>query len=173
MGTVDAAARLLFVSKEDWGIVIGLASIALGLLACWPVLRRRRAALHWTAPTWKAGPMRVRTKRIPVLTIRWGLLGVGEAQGVECAVRSPKGEWSTCAWPKGTLRPPKENLYTYVNLLTGETFNTQISSPVDFGKPVVDFTDGLVAGEYVLRLRWFEAERPTKQHERTFAHVVG
>ena len=93
-------------------------------------------------------------------------------QGVECAVRSPTGEWHVCTWPKGRVEPPKGDLYTYVNLLDGKPFNTTITSPADLGKPVKDLTEGAVKGKYQLRIRWFEPEKPTRRRQRIFSYVV-
>jgi hypothetical protein len=160
------------MDQGDLGIVLAIVGIAATIGLEIPALRRRRIALHWTNPVWTLGAMKIRTHRVPVLTVRWGVRGRNAIQGVECAVRSPKSDWRVCALPKGRVEPPKEDLYTYVSLLDGSPFNSTISSPADLGKPVEDLTKSAVKGKYQLRIRWFEPERPARRRQKVFSYVV-
>lgn len=160
------------VDQGDFGIVLGVVGIVITVALGVPALRRRRVAPHWTEPHWTVGTMKVRTQRLPVLTARWGVRGSLPIQAVECAVQSPAGKWHVCAWPKGTVQPPQERLYTYVNLLDGKPFNSTIASPADIGKPVQDLTQRAIKGEYQLRITWHEPEKPTRKRQKTFTYLV-
>jgi len=160
------------VDQGNWGIVLAIVGIGATMALGIPALRRRRVAPHWTEPQWIVGAMKIRTHRVPVLTVRWGVRGQNAIQGVECAVRSPRVDWRVCAWPKGRLEPPREDLYTYVNLLDGNPFNSIVTSPVDLGKPVEDFTGRAVKGKYQLRIRWFEPDKPARRRQRVFSYVI-
>ena len=160
------------MSQGDWGIVIGIVSVVLtvgfGVLA----YRRRRVKPYWAQPRWTVAAQKHGTFRLPVLTIRWEVRGTGELQGVECAVKPPSGDWQVCSSPKGSISLPRTNMYTYVDLRNGRTFNTTVASPADLGKPVTDLTAEAVPGRYTLRIRWYEPYRPSRQRETTFAHIV-
>lgn len=116
--------------------------------------------------------MKIRTQRLPVLTVKWGVRGSNAIQGLECAIRAPEGDWQVCAWPRGRLVPPKDDLYTYINLVNGSPFNSTITSPADIGKPVEDFTEKAVKGRYQLRIVWFEPERPRRRRKKLFSYTV-
>ena len=75
-------------------------------------------------------------------------------------------------WPKGQLQLPKDDLYTYVNLLNGQPFNSTIASPADIGKSVSDLTAQTVKGTYLLRIRWVEPERPRRARQKVFSYDV-
>lgn len=161
------------MAQGDLGIVLGIVGIVITVvlgLAALP--RRRRSAPHWTRPDWKTAPMKVGGQRLPVLTIRWNLRGSSSIQGVSCAVRLPSGAWRECKSPRGSLDPPKDGLFTHVNLVDGETFNATIASPADIGKPVTDLTGRAVKGKYALRIQWVEPEIPSRVRRKEFLHVV-
>lgn len=126
------------MTQGDFGILLAAVGIVLTVVLGLAALRRRRAAPHWTPPGWTVGAMKVGTQRLPVATIRWTVRGEGEAQGVECAVRSPSGSWQRCASPSGRLQLPKSDLCAYVNLVDGQPFNTTIASPAGIRAPVTD-----------------------------------
>lgn len=67
---------------------------------------------------------------------------------------------------------PKDDLYTYINLLDGRPFNSTITSPNDIGKPVTDLTSQAVKGKYALRIRWVEPERPRRRRQKVFSYTV-
>ena len=172
VGAGRPTSRLVVVSQGDWGIVIGVVSGVLTVVFGVPVYRCRKMKPHWTQPTWTVAAQRHGTFRLPVLTIRWEVRGAGELQGVECAVQPPSGDWQVCSTPKGSISLPKSNMYTYVDLRNGRTFNTTIASPADIGKPVTDLTAEAVPGRCSLRIRWYEPHRPSRQRQTTFTHIV-
>lgn len=160
------------MSQGDWGIVLAIAGIVITIGFGAPVLKRRRFKPSWTQPIWTSTSLKQRTHLLPVLRIEWSVRGTGVLQDVECAVRSPSGTWRTCSSPKGTVSLPRRNLYTYVDLRNGHTFNTTIASPVDHGKPVTDLTGDAVPGKYALRIRWYEPNKPSRRRQTIFTHVV-
>ncbi|MCP8999859.1 hypothetical protein NFC73_08960 [Pseudarthrobacter sp. RMG13] len=154
------------------GILLGLVGIAITVALGLPPLLRRRSVTHWTPPTWNRGTEKIGTTRIPVVTVRWAVRGSNASiQGVECSVRGPSGKWRQLAAPKGKLDLPKENLYTYINLVDELPFNSVVASPVNIGKPVSDAVALAKKGRYQLRIRWYEDDKP-RRREKVFSYVV-
>lgn len=139
-------ARLRSMDLTILGIVLGFVGIGATILLGVPPLIRRRVAPHRTSPSWTLGAMKIGTTRVPVLTVRWAARGTTSIQGVECAVRGPLGKWYQCSTPKGTLDLRNEHLYTYIHLVTQRPFNSTVSSPTDFGKPLNDIVNLAVKG---------------------------
>lgn len=155
-----------------WGIGLTVLGILLAVIFWARPRSIRSSVIHWVRPTWKLGTEMVRTKRIPVLTVRWSLRGIGAIQGLECWTKAPGQDWRKLAHPKGTVTAPKDGFMTHVNLIDGRPFNSVVYSPVDYGKPVTDATGQRVNGTYKLRLDWSDADKPTKRRRVEFKHKV-
>lgn len=172
----QAACRGALESSEmdsaTLGIVLALAGIVITLALGLPPLLRRRNVVHWDSPVWRRETKKIRTTRVPTVTVRWSVRGSNTAiQDVECAIQGPSGKWVSLAYPKGKLDVPKENLFTYINLLNERPFNSVISSPADMGKPVVNATASARLGRYRLRIRWYEGVKK-RRREKIFSYVV-
>lgn len=159
-------------SLAFWLTVVSIVVTVVGIVVGIMTWKRRRAALHWTTPSWNSGRSKVGAAVIPTLTPRWQVRGTETIHGVECAVHWPGGpEWRVSSWPGGKVTM-NMNLYVHINMLNGHPFTATISSPADHGKPVTDRTAEAVKGEYRLRIRWHESATPKKQREKIFRHKV-
>lgn len=173
-GVLRTGSALGFLNMDlaTLGILLAVAGIVMTIVLGLPPLLRRRSVTYWTSPSWTRQTQKIGTRRVPTLAIRWSVRGSkSNIQGVLCATQGPSGEWFTFSHPKGVVNLPKEDLFTYINLLSEKPFNSTITSPSDIGKPVTDAAGKISLGRYKLRICWYEGNKK-RQHEKIFSFIV-